>query len=360
MTCKDLMQLKAKLLCYGVKADKNTRMCMKEVNSYILDKGFMHAAHFLIGNVVVNTCISEAFCEKSPYLIAITNDGFGLYENGKYITEIEVLSLPQWCNEYVEGYRLGDYIRPHSNNCVACWPYLICNYYAQGKQCQFCSMGSYHIQTILPHEIVGRMIGMAMTFKPQYEVALSGGTCHEPDHSIKYFANICENARAYGANYISVETAPPNELHYLGHLKDSGATAIIMNLEIADDNLRRQLCPGKSSISQLHYMHAYEEAVKLFGLGNVSCVLISGLQDADDIIRKSIELIDMGVIPTIIPLKPLDGCLLKNHPTANPDELIMISTEVEKILGKYGMLAKNQKGCTKCNGCSLETVAAQL
>lgn len=360
MTCLELMQLKAKLLCYGVKADKNVQMRMKEVNSYILDKGFMHAAHFLIGDVVINTCISEAFCKKSPYSVAMSGDGFGLYENEKYITKIEVLPLPQWCNEYVEGYRVGDYIRPHSNNCVACWPYLICNYYSQGKQCQFCSMGSYHIQTILPNDIVGRMIEKALNFKTQYEVALSGGTCHEPDHSIKYFASICEHARKNGAEYISVETAPPNELHYLRQLKDSGATAVIMNLEIADDNLRKQLCPGKSSISQLHYMHAYEEAVKRFGIGNVSCVLISGLQNADDIIQKSEELIDIGVIPTIIPLKPLDGCLLKNHPTADPNELIMISTEIEKKLSKYGLLATNQKGCTKCNGCSLETVAAQL
>ena len=320
----------------------------------------MHAAHFLLGDIVVNTCISEEFCERSPYLIAVSGDDFVLYENEKYVTKIEVLPLPQWCDEYVEGYRVGDYIRPHSNNCIACWPSLICNYYSQGKQCQFCSMGSYHIQTILPYDIVGRMIGLAMKYKSQYEVALSGGTCHEPDHSIKYFANICENARTYGAEYISVEIAPPNEMHYLRHLKNSGATAIIMNLEIADDDLRRQVCPGKASISQLQYMHAYEEAVNLFGLGNVSCVLISGLQDAEDIIRKSAELIDLGVIPTIIPFKPLDGCLLKSHPTTSPDELIMISTEVEKMLEKHGMLAANQKGCTKCNGCSLETVAAQL
>ena len=61
MTCLELMQLKAKLLCYGVRADKNVQMRMKEVNSYILDKGFMHAAHFLIGDVVINTCISPCY-----------------------------------------------------------------------------------------------------------------------------------------------------------------------------------------------------------------------------------------------------------------------------------------------------------
>lgn len=39
MNCEELIQLKAKLLCYGVKANKNTKMFMKEVNPYVLDKG---------------------------------------------------------------------------------------------------------------------------------------------------------------------------------------------------------------------------------------------------------------------------------------------------------------------------------
>lgn len=360
MTCEELIQLKAKLLCYGVKAGRNTQMYMKEINPYVLDKGFMHAAHFLVDNLVVNTCISEKFCQKSPFMIEVIDDRLELYEKDKYITEIEVLPLPQWCNDYVEGYRVGDYIRPHSPNCVACWPYLLCNYYTQGKQCQFCSMGSYHIQTILPEYIVGKMIKKSLEYNPEYEVALSGGTCNEPDHSINYFAKVCENARKYGAEYISVETAPPSELSYISKLKYSGATAIIMNLEVADDNLRKLLCPGKSSISQLHYMYAYEEAVKAFGVGNVSCVLIAGIQKAEDIIKKSSELINLGVIPTIIPFKPLDGCLLKEYKTVVPDELITISEEIEKMLNMHGLLAADQKGCTRCNGCSLETVVAQF
>lgn len=360
MNCEELIQLKAKLLCYGVKANKNTRMFMKEVNPYVLDKGFMHAAHFLIGNLVINTCISEKFCENSPFSIDVVDQRLELYEDKRYVTEIKVLPLPEWCNNYVDGYRIGDYLRPHSPNCVACWPYLICNYYSQGNQCKFCSMGSYHIQTILPEHIVGRMIEKSLRHNPHYEVALSGGTCNEPDHSINYFSKICQDARKYGAEYISVETAPPSDLSYISELSRSGATAIIMNLEIADNCLRKQLCPGKSLISELHYMHAYEEAIKSFGIGNVSCVLIAGIQEAEEIVKKASDLINIGVIPTIIPFKPLDGCILKEHKTVNPDELIIISSEIEKMLKKHNLFAVNQKGCTKCNGCSLETIVAQF
>lgn len=360
MDYEKLMHLKAKLLCYGVKANRSTQMYMKEINPYVLDKGFMHAAHFLIKDVVINTCISEKFCLSSPFTLRENKNKLYLYENEVLITEIEVLPLPEWCNEYIDGYRVGDYLRPHSPNCIACWPSLICNYYTVGKQCKFCSMGSYHIQTVLSEDVVGKMIAKAIRSNPQYEIALSGGTCNQPDSSILYYSKICEYACDNGATYISVETAPPKDLGYLKYLKDSGATAVIMNLEVANEALRRELCPGKSTISQKHYMQAYEKAVKIFGIGNVSCVLIAGIQRAEDIIHKSLELISLGVIPTIIPLKPLDGCLLRDHKTADPDELIMISAEVEKMLHYKGMLANEQKGCTKCNGCSLETVAALL
>lgn len=359
MNCRELIRVKAEMLCHGVKASNETMARMEEVNSYVLDKGFMHAAHFILGNLIVNTCISEEFCKKSPYEIRATKSAFSLYKDNHYISRIKVLPLPNWCKEEVDGYTIGDFLRPHSSECIACWPALMCNFYANGSQCKFCSMGDYRIRTILNEKTVSKMIKTALDVNPNYEVALSGGTCDGPDHSISYFSHICKDIRSYGAKYVSVEIAPPDDLDYISRLKESGATAIIMNLEVADDAKRIAICPGKAKIPMEHYFSAYERAVSEFGSGNVSCVLIAGLQPAADIIRKSAELIDLGVVPTIIPFKPLDGCLMKSHKTADPDELIMISGEVEKLLVEKGITAGAQYGCTKCNGCSLETAFAQ-
>lgn len=360
MNYNELMSTKAELLCYGVKADNITKSFMKDINPYVLDKGFMHAAHFILSNTIINTCISEKFCNESPFSIKLNDQKLELYKNDFFVSEINILPLPEWCNEYIGGYRIGDFIRPHSFDCVACWPYLLCNYGTQGKECKFCSMGNYHIQTILPEHVVGKMIGIALNYNPKYEVALSGGTCNEPDHSISYFSKICEVAKQNHAEFISVETAPPKDLHYIEKLKESGATSIIMNLEIADDNLRKIICPGKASISQEHYMKAYEKAVKIFGTGNVSCVLIAGIQKSKDIISKSKELIELGVIPTIIPFKPLDGCEMNNHPTTNVQDLKTIAIEIEKMLNKHNLFAEEQRGCTRCNGCSLEVLSSKI
>lgn len=360
MNCAELIRLKADLLCYGVTADTHAKCFMEQINPYVLDKGFMHAAHFVIDELIINTCISEAFCKRSPYRITERAGKLELSREGNFVSKIGVLPLPNWCSEVVDGYKIGDYLRPHSYQCVACWPYLQCNYYSSGKQCQFCSMGDYRLKTILPEDIVGEMIKVALLNNPDYEIALSGGTCHEPDHSIAYFSRVSDFARQNDAQYVSVETAPPAKLHYIDELKRSGATAIIMNLEVANDELRKKVCPGKASISEIHYLHAYEQAVASFGAGNVSCVLISGIQPSEDIVHKADELINIGVIPTIIPFKPLDGCLMRDHSVADPDELVAIATEIDSLLHKHGLAASNQKGCTRCNGCSLETIIEKL
>ena len=365
MTCEELLLLKAKMLCYGVRANRETKKFMESVNRYVLEKSFIHAAHFMIEDLVVNTCIEETFCLKSPFSIELRDGALELFENGVHISKIRVLELPDWCEDMVDIYPIGKYLRPHSPHCVSCWPYLQCHYYRVGKQCQFCSMGSYPAKTmlpspILPISVIKEMFIRVLRANPRYEIALSGGTCGGLDHSLQYFSEICEQVRNCGANYISVETAPPFDLDYIDCLQKSGATAIIMNLEIAEEALRRIICPGKSSISQTHYFRAYERAVRAFGFGNVSCVLLSGLQDAESIIRKSEELIRIGVIPTIVPFKPLDECFLRDHPMANPNELVMITKEIDRLLHQQGLSASFQCGCTRCNGCSLETIAEQV
>lgn len=360
MNYQELLKIKADLLCYGIRLTKQAEDVMKLRNRYVLEKGFMHAAHFLIDNVVINTCVSEKYCRSSPYVIRMDKDELILEKNigdsSYYISKIDVLHLPMWCETNIDGYNVGDYLRPHSSGCIACWPYLICDYYKNNEQCKFCSMGDYRIHARIAPEIVGKMINLALKYNPKYEIALSGGTCNEPDRSLAYFSEVCSRAKEAGAEYISVETAPPEEMEFINKIYRSGASAIIMNLEIADDELRKKICPGKATIPQQRYFDAFEYAVKIFGKGNVSSVLIAGLQPAADILSMAKRMIGMGVIPTIIPFKPLDGCSLRNAKIANPKELLDIAKEIDSYLNLNRLCASEQHGCTKCNGCSIEAL----
>jgi hypothetical protein len=359
MTISEIIKIKAELLCYGVRLEDSAKeMCVYK-NSYILDGGFVHAAHFLIEGTVINTCITETFCKESPYAIISSNDCFILTKNEMVVCEIEILPLPKWCKEKISDYLIGDYFRPHSPNCISGCPKLKCTYYRTGDQCKFCSLESpsNEASLVLPDSVVVKMINEALEYNPNYEIALSGGTCSFEDHSAKYFSNICKLLTAGRTTKldISVELAPPDKDEYIEELFESGVTALIMNVEITNEVLRSTICPGKSSIPLTRYFSAFKKAVEVFGKGNVSSVLIAGIQPVADIIALSEKLIHIGVVPTIIPFKPLDSCLMHDMPLAKPEEVIYIAKIVNGFLQKEDLHTCKQGGCTKCGGCSLES-----
>ena len=54
MNYQELLKIKADLLCYGIRLTKQAEDVMKLRNRYVLEKGFMHAAHFLIDHYIIN------------------------------------------------------------------------------------------------------------------------------------------------------------------------------------------------------------------------------------------------------------------------------------------------------------------
>ncbi|MCL2499294.1 MAG: radical SAM protein [Defluviitaleaceae bacterium] len=362
MSPHEIAKIKADLLCYGVQMSDDARKNGESYNSYLLDGGFVHAAHFMIGDVVVNTCVEEAFCKESPYIIDWKDNGFALMKEGSFMCEIDIIRMPEWCLEEVNGHKIADYLRPHSLNCVSCCPKLKCAYYTNEEQCGFCSIGDYakinKIAPVLEPPVVAKMIKRAIKANPNYEIALSGGTCDSEDKSADYFAEICRlvTDNKTKKHHISVEVAPPDDDSYIQKLFDAGATALIINIEVANECKRKKICPGKSAISIERYMAAFEKAVSIFGRGKVSSVIIVGIQKESDIIGICEKIIPMGVIPTIIPFKPLDACKMKSHEKANPDEVLRISSRVSELLSDEVLYVYGHGGCTKCGGCSLESV----
>lgn len=353
---RDLLTIKAELLCFGIRLEGKTAAKLVTYNSYVLDGGFIHAAHFLIDDVLVNTCVSEEFCSKSPYSIEELNGSLYLLKNSSIVTKINILSEPSWCTEVVDDITIGDVLRPHSLNCISCWPKTSCDYGSEDIRCKFCSLCSSDLHDSVPPPIIGKMVKKATSYNKDYEINLSGGTCNQPDKSADYLASVCSEIRKYSNNYISVELAPPDSLYYIQKLYDNGASSIIMNLEIYDDKLRRKICPGKSTITKERYYEAFKESVNIFGRGKVSSVLLAGIQKEEDIKEASMKMVSIGVIPTIIPFKPLDNCLMKNWEVTDPEQLLRISDFISEKLIVNNLVPHEQKGCTNCGGCSLESL----
>ena len=348
MNCSELRKLKAGLLCYGVNVDRRVGEELVKARPYFYDKGFVHAINSNIGGSNICVSVAENFSNRSPYTMDEEDGEFYVHWDGKKAPIRLFDDLPH------TGTVIDELARPHSDHVISLWPSLKCCYDREGSKCKFCSIKPTDTQTIVPVEEVVAGLKALFAKTDNYEMNIGGGTVANPDKSADYLADICRGVRKFTSNAISLELAPPS-VEKIMMLKDAGADSLIMNLEIANDKLRREICPGKSHIKYEHYYDCYREGVRVFGKGNVSCVLVIGIQDNEDVVKECEKLTLIGVIPTLIPFKPMDDCEFKDRPNCNHEDLLYVSEKLSEMLVRRGLDPLSQKGCTKCGGCSLET-----
>ncbi len=351
-------QVKAELLCLGLYITEEQTKQLRAVNPFLFEKGFINAVHMFFENVLINVCVAEAFCKKSPYSLCQIHHQWYLIRDGVLLNEVVFLTMPEWVFIRQDGMMVGSVVRPHSNACLSVWPSLDCKYIREKKGCKFCSLTSVDPgrMTRLRPDMVARLVKVALDYDPAYQINLSGGTCGSPEGAIAYLSEICAAIiDACGQTVISVECAPPADSAYLKRLKEHGVTAVVMNLEIFDERLRKRICPGKGEISNRQYMQSLQEAVRFFGAGNVSSVLIVGIQPIQDVLTACRQLIDMGVAPTLMPFKPFDHTPMEHMHTTNCVEYMEISRKVTAYMAQKGLFVRETSGCAACGACSVES-----
>ncbi len=350
MDCKKLAEIKAGLLCLGVNVDEEVGKKLVKERPYFYDKGFVHAvnANVLGSNVCVS--VAERFSHKSPYHLREKDGKFYIDDGSGELVPISLFDDLPKTDTVVDILA-----RPHSNRVISLWPSLVCCYDKPGLKCKFCSIKTTDVQTVVPAEEVWKGLKKLFELTDKYSVNLGGGTYKNPDNMARYLMEIIRGIRSFSNTPISVELAPPSDLSLIDELKEAGASSLIMNLEVASPELKKEICPGKSSIPYEHYYAAFRRGIEKFGKGKISSVLIAGIQPDDDVVNECEKLTAIGVLPTIIPFKSMDDCEFRDKPNCDPRSLLYVSRKVGAMLRKEGLNPDLQEGCTKCGGCSLET-----
>lgn len=347
MTRELFLKLKAGLLCHGAAISQNTREVLEQEYPHFFEKGFIDAVNMNVGGSNICVSIAENFSEDSEFVLEHDTNGYHImYENERQnVRFFEALPKTDTI--------VDDLARLHADGCINIWPSTNCCYDTQELKCKFCSLQATRSKPVDVDQLCEGLEKL-MAAVPSYTLNFSGATYINPDKMVEYWCELTSKIREFSNCPIAIEFAPPSDLSLIDKLKDCGATVAIMNIEVVDKDLRRQICPGKSSITLEHYHKALSHAVNVFGHGQVSSVMIGGIQPWDDIKRECEILTEMGVFPTIMPFRPLDDCRLVDVKPCNPDELIEASEYLGKLLRKYKLSPFCQEGCTKCGGCSIE------
>jgi radical SAM protein (TIGR04043 family) len=254
----------------------------------------------------------------------------------------------------------------HGKDVLATTVVQTCIRYDESTRCRFCSIeeslrAGATIAAKTPAQLA-EVAEAAVRLDGVTQMVMTTGTTTGRDRGAR---NLVRSVKAVLAAVpglpIQVQIEPPGDLSVLTELRDAGATSIGIHVESLDDAVRRKWMPGKSTVSLAEYETAWDEAVRAFGRNRVSTYLLIGLgEDVDELVAGAGRLIERGVYPFVVPLRPMLGTLARTDGVTAPDPAVVrdVTARVAALLAKAGMRGADQgAGCAACGACSLLSAA---
>jgi len=345
--------LLAKILCYGFVLPQNLPSDYRSIHG--LESSFIQGSIFMLGGSrPINTSVWEDQTASSSSVPLIYRDYDLWIETKNNSILCSPLRQSPAILKYFPPYgKVGDYLKFHTETTVFATPVRECVFGAIGRPCQFCTYEMMNPRP-LPPDIFVQMFLELVKEKEIRALAIGPGTPNLRDHGIRYIVKLIQALRTHWAGPISVELVPPHDLRDLTRLIDEKIGSLIMSIEIWNDKRREELCPGKSYVSKHHYLEAWKAAIRLLGRGRVSSVLLIGLDEIASIKEGIDAMVELGVVPTLIPFRPYPGIPLSAINPPDPDTYLALARYNVKALAQANIGPKMQVGCTECGGCSLE------
>lgn len=359
---------KTELLCKGLYLDKK-RIQEYQEQGMKVDFGRKGGAgpsggrYFLFENgVLVNVALWDNK-SRTDLLLGEYNEGyFEIFDTqtNNFFSKMKLVPNPRYYNpEYItsDGISMKKIALVHGLDCLASTIYQKCVYWACGEGCAFCGIEvSLHSDATILEKTPRQMIEVIKAAQNEgrcTHMTLTSGTDETDDKGAnRYIKLLQEIKKSYPKLPLHVQIEPLSDLTYIKKLKEAGADTIGIHLEVLDEDIRKKVTPGKSRIPYELFKKNWKYAHQIFGNNQVETFILTGFgEDYNKLIRGLEEIISIGIIPLITPVRSIPGG--RRLPLTEHLILIKIYKEVAKLMKDYGVNPlENKAGCVKCGGCS--------
>ncbi len=333
--------LKTQLLCSGVCLPEEMRTGRKG------GAGPAGGRYIVMGNTVVNAPIYGNALE-SPFSVKKEDDTLVL-STGDTIRIVEDPHFYTLTTE--EGISYKKIALLHGTSCLATTVVQTCIRWRR-IPCSFCGIElSLQYGTTIERKTPQQLLEVAEAAQKEgvTHVTLTTGTPNEKDKGALILAESASSVKKTGLPvHVQLE---PVERKYLEILRNSGADTVGIHVETLDESVFRSVCPLKD-FSQ--FEHTWRDALSIFGENQVSSYVLVGLGEKRHRMISGIEkMVQMGVIPYVVPFRPLPGTVLEKRgfpPFDTVKEYSVLAAEKMKECGVNPF--KNKAGCIRCGACS--------
>jgi radical SAM protein (TIGR04043 family) len=315
----------------------------------------------VIDGVPIMVPVHTNSARSSPFTLDENAEGQSqLLSNGIPLADITFAQQPKFYQlETAEGIAYSKIATLHSTDVLATTVLQTCiRYESRRKTCKFCSIGQSlaagrTIERKYPEQLA-EVAKAAVKLDGVKHMVMTTGTPATSDRGASILCDSVEAVKAAVDLPIQVQCEPPDDFAWFQKLKDAGADALGMHLEVVTPELRKQIMPGKAVVSIDYYMAAFEAAVPVFGWGQVSTYILAGIGDTPEAILEICDrLLAIGVYPFVVPFVPISGTPMEDHPAPNADFMTSILAPLGQKVSQANIRSEDIKaGCGRCGACS--------
>lgn len=222
-----------------------------------------------------------------------------------------------------------------------------CSLKDKGKDCLFCNINATKDIYAECQNIkwkTAKQIGE--TIKAGYEegnnkLTISGGFIPER-REVDYYVDVAEAIReATGLEDFNGTACvgAPLDFTAFDKYKEAGYRTVATNLEVWNENLFKEICPGKNEYcgGRENWLDALDYELDVFGRFKVRSTLVSGLEPKESLLEGIEYLVSKGVIALPSQWNVNVGSALEGHRTPTEEWHWNIFERTVAIYRKYGM-----------------------
>ncbi len=362
-----VLKKKTELLCKGLYLDHELIKLYREQGIQIDfgrkgGAGPLGGRYFLLedGKTLVNVALWNDKNKTNLVLQAKRGEFFEVYDNinNHLFGKVKLIENPKFYDlKTTDGIDMKKIALVHGVDCLASTIYQKCVYWACGEPCKFCGIElSLQYDTTIKEKNAKQMSEVITAAKKESRcshMTLTSGTDENIDKGVNRYIEMLKGVKNEHPNLpLHVQIEALEDLEYINRLKEAGADTIGIHIEVLNESLRKEITPGKFSISHELYEKNWRHAIDIFGENQVSSYILTGFGESKSNFIKDVKkVISIGVIPYVTPVRSIPG--KKDLPITNYQDLLDIYKKCAKLMREYSVNPlKNKAGCVRCGGCS--------
>ncbi|NHI92662.1 MAG: radical SAM protein [Candidatus Lokiarchaeota archaeon] len=351
----NLAEKKLNLLCHGAKIDISMDLGRKG------GAGPAGGSSFILeNNPVINLPLWTKENKGSNFILRKIDDNYAIYsKNNEKLMNLKKILEPKFYNlKTSDGILMKQIALLHGKDCLATTVFQRCIYWRSNLQCKFCaieiSLEQGRTTSYKKHEQLLEVIKAGIEEGVITHCTFTTGTLKDREREVQNYINLVKMIRKSYDIPIHVQLEPIKK-KLIENLYSSGIDTIGIHIESFDEKILKEICPGKHINHGLEdYKKSWEESVKIFGKNQVSSFILLGLGESQDLnINGSIELLKLGVIPFLVPVRPLLKTEFNKISNMDYNEIFRTHKKIIGDFKRYGIDPnKSKAGCVRCNACS--------